>query len=88
MLYGRSLSRCIIACFCVLLVFGCGSPDARKTKYFNKGKTLFGKGDYVKASLEFRNAIQVDPKYLRCLVHAGKDRDEEGEHEGGLRRFQ
>ena len=69
---GRSLSRCAVACFCALLVIGCTSPEAKKAKFYSKGKALFDKGDYVKASLEFKNAVQVDPKYSDAWRMLGK----------------
>ena len=47
----------------LLLVTACSGPDAKKAKFFNKGKTLYDKGDFVKARLEFKNAVQIDPKF-------------------------
>jgi tetratricopeptide (TPR) repeat protein len=47
----------------LLLVTACGGPEAKKAKFFNKGKTLYDKGDFVKARLEFKNAVQIDPKF-------------------------
>jgi len=47
----------------VLMVAACGGPEAKKAKFFNKGKTLYDKGEFVKARLEFKNAIQIDPKF-------------------------
>jgi len=32
-------------------------------KFYNKGKALYEKGDFVKAELEFKNAVQIDPKF-------------------------
>ena len=46
-----------------LFTVGCSGPEEKKMKFYNKGKELLEKGDYVKASLEFRNALQIDPKF-------------------------
>lgn len=41
----------------------CSSPDEKKIRFYNKGRDLMDKGELVKASLELRNAIQIDPKF-------------------------
>ena len=55
----------------VLLLVGCSSKEEKKTKFYNKGQVLYEKGDYVKASLEFRNAIQIDPNFARAYYMLG-----------------
>jgi len=54
---------CLVVCMALLA--GCGGPEARKQKFFEKGKALYEKGDYVRARLEFKNALQIDPKFKR-----------------------
>lgn len=54
-----------------LIVAGCGGPDQKKLKFYNKGKVLYEKGDYVKARLEFKNAAQIDPKYSDAYYMLG-----------------
>lgn len=46
-----------------LLAAGCGSPEDKKKAFFEKGKSLFEHQEYVKAKLEFKNAVQIDPEY-------------------------
>jgi tetratricopeptide (TPR) repeat protein len=46
-----------------VIIAGCSSPEERKLKFYHKGTILFEKGDYVKAALEFKNTIQIDPKF-------------------------
>jgi tetratricopeptide (TPR) repeat protein len=50
----------ILSCLAAL---SCGSPEEKKMKFFNKGKALYEKGDYMRARLEFKNAVQIDSKY-------------------------
>ncbi|HBO69305.1 MAG TPA: hypothetical protein DD658_03825 [Deltaproteobacteria bacterium] len=57
------ISKGLCAVLCVVLLASCGGPEQKKMKFFNKGNGLFAEGEFVKASLEFRNAIQIDPKF-------------------------
>jgi tetratricopeptide (TPR) repeat protein len=43
----------------VLLVAGCGSPEDRAQSYYERGMKLLSQQDYVKASIEFKNALQL-----------------------------
>jgi cellulose synthase operon protein C len=43
----------------VLLVAGCGSPEQRAQNYYERGKQLLAQQDYVKAGIEFKNAVQL-----------------------------
>ncbi len=46
----------------LLVVAGCArSPKQREARYLDLGKKLLQKGDYARAGLEFRNAIQSEP---------------------------
>jgi len=38
-------------------------PSVRKQKYFQSGQRYFEKGQYDEASIEFTNAIKIDPAY-------------------------
>jgi TolA-binding protein len=71
----HSCKRWGIITLCTLLVLtliaGCGGPEQKKMKFYNKGKALYEKGDYVKAGLEFRNAIQIDPKFADAYYMGG-----------------
>jgi len=53
---------------CVLLVtlVACGgSTQEKRDRFFRKGEKLFQQGDYVRATLEIKNSLQVDPKFAR-----------------------
>ncbi|MDH3886055.1 MAG: tetratricopeptide repeat protein, partial [Desulfobacterales bacterium] len=54
----------LLGILCIALALtGCGSPEEKKMKFFSKGQALYEEGDYVKARLEFKNALQIDPKF-------------------------
>ena len=42
-----------------LLLWGCGGPEQRAAGYFEKAQALFEEGNYAKAQLEVRNALQI-----------------------------
>ena len=43
-----------------LLVAGCGSPEERAQRFYQHGMELLSQQDYVKASIELRNALQIN----------------------------
>ena len=47
----------------LLFLAACSGPDEKKQHFTAKAKGLMAKGDLVKAGLELKNAIQIDPKY-------------------------
>src|SRR5262245_33055911 len=42
----------------VVLVAGCSSPEQKAQSYYERGMKLLSQQDYVKASIEFKNALQ------------------------------
>jgi tetratricopeptide (TPR) repeat protein len=46
-----------------LTLAACGGPEEKKMKFFDNGKRLYRQGEYVKARLEFKNTLQIDPKF-------------------------
>ena len=59
----QKVSTPAIVILLFLVVAACSSPDEKKERFFAKGKALFEQGNYVKARLEFKNAIQIDPQF-------------------------
>ena len=55
----------------------CGGPDEKKMKFFDKGKALYEQGEYVKARLKFKNAVQIDPDFARGQYYLGLTAQEE-----------
>ena len=47
-----------------IVVSGCASDDEKKQSHFEKGQTYFDNGEYKSAELEFKNAVQIDPRFL------------------------
>ena len=43
----------------ILLVAGCSSPEEKAQNYYERGMQFLSQQDYVKAGIEFRNALQL-----------------------------
>ena len=65
-----------IAIIAVLFLSGCANPAEKRAKFVETGKRFLAKKDYARATLQFRNAIQVAPKdaeahYELALAYLG-----------------
>ena len=57
----------------MFLAISCSSQEEKKAKFYDKGKTSFwSKGDLVRARLELKNALQIDPKYAQAYYVLGQ----------------
>ena len=49
---------------CVALVAGCSrDPNVRKAKYVQSGDRYFASAKYREAAIQYRNAVQIDPRF-------------------------
>lgn len=55
----------------LITLFACGSAEDRKTAYFEKGKSFLQDKNYDKARLEFKNVLQIDPKFAPGYYNLG-----------------
>jgi predicted Zn-dependent protease len=55
-----SRKRLALVCFAAL-VAGCSGGEARKASHMAKGETFLAAGNFEKARIEFRNALQIAP---------------------------
>jgi tetratricopeptide (TPR) repeat protein len=56
----------ILLCVLVIALFalaGCTNPEKAKNEYLRRGETFLKEARYQEASIEFRNAIQIDEKF-------------------------
>jgi len=72
----------------LLLAAACGSPQEREAKHLESGKTLYDSGDLVKAILEFRNALQINPRGVEARYYVGMILERQGNLPAALAAFQ
>lgn len=68
------LQKIILLTLCVALfaLSGCEGKAERKAKYMEKGKAYLEEQNYEKARLEFKNVVQIDPKYAEAYYFLGQ----------------
>lgn len=47
---------------------GCSSPQEKAERYYQKGQEWLQRGEPVKAQLDFRNALQINPNMVPALL--------------------
>lgn len=64
MLQSRQLVRTarIAALAAIVVLAGCSGAQTRKLEFMARGRAYLAQGDYQKARVEFRNALQIAPK--------------------------
>src|SRR4051794_27070051 len=71
----RSIARSwplVIGASLTLILCGCGGSQARYASHLDKGKHYLAEGNLEKASVEFRNAAQIQPKSAETLYLNGR----------------
>ncbi len=66
-----AICACAAALLCLLFTIGCANPDEKKQAHFEKGLAYEEAGEIKAAIIEYRNAIQIDPKYAEARYQLG-----------------
>jgi len=56
-------NRSVFLLLILVILWGCGSPEAKKAKHLERGDTYFNEEKYNEAIIEYRNVVQIDPKH-------------------------
>jgi Flp pilus assembly protein TadD len=64
--------RCALLAALALALTGCSSKEERFANAIGKGRELLAQGELDKASVEARNAVQLNPKSAEALVLSGQ----------------
>lgn len=70
--WSRNLWLAATALAVIVCLLGCSTMEQKRDKFFEGGKELFEKGDYKRAQLQFKNALQIDPKFAPALLWLAK----------------
>jgi tetratricopeptide (TPR) repeat protein len=70
-----------------LLVAACDSPAERESAHVARGKELLAAGDPVKAALEFRNALQINPVSAEATFMLASIAEQSGDYLAALRGY-
>ena len=73
---------------CSVLVAGCGGAQSRLASYMHRGQDYYSQGDFAKASIEFRNALQIAPKDPLAQVMEGRAAEHLGKLPEALSLYQ
>src|SRR3989339_922300 len=63
--WGAALVTAVFLC-------ACSSMEEKRDKFLASGEALYQQGDYVRARLQFQNALQIDPKFAAAFLWLGK----------------
>jgi tetratricopeptide (TPR) repeat protein len=66
------LQICILGTLMLLALAGCGGARARYESHLQRGKQYLEKNNLNKAGIEFRNALQIEPKDADALYYSGR----------------
>jgi predicted Zn-dependent protease len=69
---GRSAAVALATMVAGLLLVACDGAQSRRATHIGRGQAYFAAGNFAKASVEFRSAIQIAPNDPQALVLAGR----------------
>ena len=68
----RNIAMWAVVLLVAVSLCACSSMEQKRDKFQASGKEYFQKQDYVKARLQFQNALQIDPKFAEAYLWLGK----------------
>ena len=78
----RAVALISVAAALAMLVTGCGGAKSRLASHMKRGQDYFQNEDFAKAGVEFRNAMQIDPKDPQPRVMAAETAEKLGQLRG------
>ncbi|HEV7445034.1 MAG TPA: tetratricopeptide repeat protein, partial [Steroidobacteraceae bacterium] len=84
----RVSAVCVAIIASAMVVAGCGGAQSRFTSHMDRGNQYFAQGEYGKAGVEFRNAMQIVPTNTEARVMAGLVLEKQGKLADALNLYQ
>jgi tetratricopeptide (TPR) repeat protein len=72
----------------LLALVACSGPEARMSRYMERGQQYFAEQNYDKARIEISNALQIDPKNAPARVLAGQIAEKQGKPRDAVGSYQ
>jgi len=85
---GTRLRLCILGVLIAACVAGCGGARARYASHLQRGKEFLAAGHLEKAGVEFRNAVQIQPRSPEALYLDGRVAEQRGSLREALGLYQ
>jgi Flp pilus assembly protein TadD len=73
---------------CEMILAGCGGAQSRLESHMRRGRDYYAEGNFAKAGLEFRNALQIAPKDRDARLMAGHTAERLGQFGQALGAYQ
>jgi tetratricopeptide (TPR) repeat protein len=67
-----SVRMVIVTCVVCLIAASCSTREEKLASFMAKGDQLLSSGDPVRAILEYKNALQIDPKNVKATFSLGR----------------
>lgn len=72
----------------VLAISACtASPQAKKQRFYESGNRYFSEGRYQESAIEYRNAIQIDPRFADARLKLAESYARVGDARGALEEY-
>ncbi|MGB7933805.1 MAG: tetratricopeptide repeat protein [Gammaproteobacteria bacterium] len=77
--FNKKFSLPVVILLVAAVLAGCGGAEERKAKYLERGKTSFEEQNFEKATVEFKNVLQIDPKTAAPYYYLGRIAEQDQE---------
>jgi len=84
----KTAIACIVMVAAAFVASGCGGTQSRFDSHMRRGQTYFSQGEFAKASIEFRNAMQIIPTNPTAQLMAGHTAERLGQYRAALGLYQ
>jgi tetratricopeptide (TPR) repeat protein len=84
----KTATACIVMVAAAFVASGCGGNKSRFDSHMRRGQAYFSQGEFAKASIEFRNAMQIIPTDPTARVMAGHTAERLGQYRAAIGLYQ